>query len=159
MVRSYAADLVDPAVTDRIVAAALRAPSAGNTGGTSWVILSGRAETDRYWEATTDESWRTTSPRADGLRRAPVILLAYASADEYVARYAEPDKADPQPGHQGRGLARAVLDRRRRLRRHDGLVGRRGRWSRRVHSGQFPGRGRTRSGLVRPGRRGASSAP
>jgi nitroreductase len=101
MVRSYAADALDPAVVERIVAAALRAPSAGNTGGTSWVILSGPAETARYWEATTDESWRTTSPRAAGLRRAPVILLAYASAEEYVARYAEPDKADPRLGTDG----------------------------------------------------------
>ncbi len=98
MVRSYATDAVDPALIDRIVAAALRAPSAGNTAATSWVVLSGPAETARYWEATTDESWRTTSPRAAGLRRAPVILLAYASADEYVSRYAEPDKADPLLG-------------------------------------------------------------
>ena len=101
MVRSYAPDPIDPALIDRIVAAALRAPSAGNTAATSWVILSGPAETARYWEATTDESWRTTSPAADGLRRAPVILLAYASADEYVARYAEPDKADPRLGKDG----------------------------------------------------------
>jgi nitroreductase len=101
MVRSYAADAVDPAVVDRIVAAGLRAPSAGNTGGTSWIILSGPDETARYWEATTDDSWRTTSPRAAGLRRAPVILLAYASANEYVSRYAEPDKADPRLGRDG----------------------------------------------------------
>ena len=98
MVRSFAADAVDPAVVDRIVAAALRAPSAGNTGGTCWIVLSGPAETARYWEATTDEAWRTTSPRAAGLRRAPVILLAYASANAYVSRYAEPDKADPRLG-------------------------------------------------------------
>ena len=51
--------------------AALRAPSAGNTGGTSWVILSGADETARYWDATTDEAWRTTSARSAGLRRAP----------------------------------------------------------------------------------------
>jgi nitroreductase len=101
MVRSYADDAVDPAVVDRIVAAALRAPSAGNTGGTAWIILSGPDETARYWEATTDETWRTTSPRAAGLRRAPVILLAYASANEYVSRYAEPDKADPRLGRDG----------------------------------------------------------
>ncbi len=98
MVRSYAADPVDPTVVDGIVRAALRAPNAGNTAGTSWVVLSGPAETTAYWEATTDETWRTTSPRAAGLSRAPVILLAYASADEYVARYAEPDKADRHLG-------------------------------------------------------------
>ena len=80
MVRSFAADPVDPAVVDPIVPAALRAPSAGNTGGPAWIVLAGPAETARYWEATTDQAWRTTSPRAAGLRRAPVILLAYASA-------------------------------------------------------------------------------
>ena len=39
-----------------------------------------------------------TSARSPGLRRAPVILLAYASAEAYVARYAEPDKAASGPG-------------------------------------------------------------
>ncbi len=98
MVRSYATDPVDPGVVDAIVQAALRAPSAGNTAGTSWVVLSGPRQTAAYWEATTDEAWRKSSPRAAGLRRAPVILLAYASAEEYVARYAERDKADPRLG-------------------------------------------------------------
>ena len=37
--------------------------------------------------------------RCGGLARAPVVLLAYSSADLYVARYAEPDKA-------GSGLGR-----------------------------------------------------
>jgi nitroreductase len=93
MVRSFAIDPVDPVVLQTIMQAALRAPSAGNTAGTSWVILEGPAETSLYWQATTDEAWRTTSARSPGLRRAPVILLAYASAAPYVARYAEPDKA------------------------------------------------------------------
>jgi nitroreductase len=98
MVRSYATEPVEAEVVESIVRAALRAPSAGNTAGTSWVVLSDPAETAAYWETTTDEIWRTTSSRAAGLRRAPVILLAYASAEEYVARYAEHDKADPRLG-------------------------------------------------------------
>jgi nitroreductase len=98
MVRSFATDPVDPVVLEAIMQAALRAPSAGNTAGTSWVILEGPAETGLYWEATTDERWRATSARSPGLRRAPVILLAYASADAYVARYAEPDKAGAGAG-------------------------------------------------------------
>jgi len=93
MVRSFATDPVDPAVLESIVQAALRAPSAGNTAGTSWVILEGPAETGLYWATTTDEQWRSTSARSAGLSRAPAILLAYASAEAYVARYAEPDKA------------------------------------------------------------------
>jgi len=93
MVRSFAPDPVDPAVVDSIVRAALRAPSAGNTAGTSWVVLEGTTETALYWESTTDQAWRAMSARWPGLRRAPVILLAYASAEAYVARYAEADKA------------------------------------------------------------------
>jgi nitroreductase len=97
MVRSFAPDPVAPVVVETILQAALRAPSAGNTGGTAWVVLDGEAQTARYWEATTDEAWRGTSPRWEGLRRAPVILMAYASAQAYVSRYAEPDKAGPGP--------------------------------------------------------------
>jgi nitroreductase len=94
MVRSFAAEPVSPAAVDALVQAALRAPTAGNTGGTQWVVLTGGDETARYWDATTDAAWRASSPRWEGLRRAPVILLAYASAETYVARYAEEDKAD-----------------------------------------------------------------
>jgi nitroreductase len=97
MVRSFATDPVDPAVVDTVVQAALRAPSAGNTRGTEWVVLAGEAETSVYWEAATDEAWRAASPRWEGLRRAPVILLSYTSAEAYVSRYAEPDKAGAAP--------------------------------------------------------------
>jgi nitroreductase len=93
MVRSFATEPVDPAVLDAIMDAALRAPSAGNTRGTSWVILEGAEQTSRYWDSTTDQVWRTSSARAPGLRRAPVVLLAYSSGSAYVTRYAEPDKS------------------------------------------------------------------
>jgi nitroreductase len=100
MVRSFSDDPVDRAVLDRIVQAALRSPTAGNTGGTAWVVLQGPAETAAYWESTTDPAWREGAGRArwPGLRRAPVVLLAYSSAAAYVARYAEADKSDPVLG-------------------------------------------------------------
>jgi nitroreductase len=93
MVRSFAQDAVATGVVEGIVRTALQAPSAGNTGGTAWVVLRGEAETEVYWGATTDSAWREASPRWEGLRRAPVILLAYSSAELYLERYAEPDKA------------------------------------------------------------------
>ncbi len=99
MVRSFSTDPVDRKVVDRLLAAALRAPTAGNTGGTAFLSLHGPHETATYWDTTTDESWRADSGRYAGLRRAPVILLAYTSADAYVTRYAEPDKDDPRLGH------------------------------------------------------------
>lgn len=94
MVRSFAPDPIEPEVVQGILTAALRAPTAGNTKGTAWVVLQGMAETARYWNATTDEGWRASSPRWEGMRRAPVVLLAYASAETYVERYSETDKSD-----------------------------------------------------------------
>jgi nitroreductase len=95
MVRSFDSAPLSKAVVDRVVGAALRAPTAGNTGGTAWVVLSGSVETALYWDAVTDAAWRTSSPRWPGLRRAPVVLLAYSSAASYVARYGEADKGAP----------------------------------------------------------------
>jgi nitroreductase len=95
MCRSFAADPVDAMVLDRILSGALSCPTAGNSRGTSWVVLQGPAQTATYWEATTDEEWRARNPGwFGGLVRAPIVLLAYASAAAYIARYAEPDKAD-----------------------------------------------------------------
>jgi nitroreductase len=93
MVRSFSSDPVDPGVIDRLLSAALRSPTAGNTGGTAWLVLEGAEQTSAYWDATTDGAWRASARRWEGLRRAPVVLLSYASPRAYVARYAEPDKA------------------------------------------------------------------
>ncbi|HVB91515.1 MAG TPA: nitroreductase family protein [Acidimicrobiales bacterium] len=98
MVRSFAADPVDRALLDGLLRAALRSPTAGNSAGTAWVALSGPDQTSLYWDATTDQAWRDTSPRWPGLRRAPAVLLAYSSAAAYVARYAEHDKSDSRLG-------------------------------------------------------------
>jgi nitroreductase len=93
MVRSFDSAPLGSEVVERVVGAALRAPTAGNTGGTAWVVLSGPDETALYWDAVTDAEWRASSGRWPGLRRAPVVLLAYSSAEAYVGRYGEADKA------------------------------------------------------------------
>jgi nitroreductase len=93
MVRSFSTEPVDEGVLDRLLADALRSPTAGNTGGTAWVVLEGPEQTSAYFDATTDEAWRRDSARWEGLRRAPVILLSYTNPDLYLARYGEPDKA------------------------------------------------------------------
>ena len=99
MVRSFSSEPVAPGVVDRILEAALRSPTAGNTGGTAWVVLEGPEETAPYWDTTTDDTWRVRNPgRFEGLRRAPVVLLSYASPAAYADRYKEPDKSDPRLG-------------------------------------------------------------
>jgi nitroreductase len=93
MVRSFSREPVAEEAVEEIVRAALRSPTAGNTRGTSWLVLEGPAQTATYFDTTTDAEWRADHPEwSDGLRRAPVVLLAYTSPEAYVARYGEADK-------------------------------------------------------------------
>ncbi len=92
MTRNFSGRPLGDGVLEELLSDALRAPSAGNSQGREFVVLDGPEQTDRYWRATTDEAWRTTSRRYPGLSRAPVVLLAYADPEAYRNRYAEPDK-------------------------------------------------------------------
>lgn len=93
MVRSFSERPVPAEVLDRLFRDALRAPTAGNSRGTAWVVLEGPEQTRRYWESATTDAWRARSRRWPGLSRAPVVAVAVALPDAYVARYGEPDKA------------------------------------------------------------------
>jgi nitroreductase len=92
MVRSFAASPIDTAVLDRLLEDSLRGPSAGNTRGVAWVVLSGE-ETATYWDHATTVAWRGGATRYPGLSRAPVIALSVCSPAAYVERYSEEDKA------------------------------------------------------------------
>jgi len=93
MVRRFGPDPVAPEVVDRLLETAVRAPSAGFTQGWSFLVLTSDAEREQFWAATTPtDSPRDMSAWLDGMRRAPVLIVALASRDAYVGRYAEPDK-------------------------------------------------------------------
>ncbi len=92
MVRSFSDEPVEQDVLERILADAMRSPTAGNTRGTAWVMLEGREQTALYFDTATDEEWRRQSGRWEGLQRAPVVLLSYSCPNLYVDRYGEPDK-------------------------------------------------------------------
>jgi nitroreductase len=85
MCRDFAPDPVDPAVIDRCIDHARRAPSAGHTQGWAWVVLEGSA-TDSFWSHGEERS------RAGGVGLAPVIVLPLISQAAYLERYSEPDK-------------------------------------------------------------------
>ena len=91
MVRDFLPDPVDPELVDQLVEMARRAPSAGNSQGTAFVVLEGD-DVARYWDTTLPAPRRPTFPWP-GLLRAPVLVLPCAHAEAYVARYAEGDKA------------------------------------------------------------------
>lgn len=92
MVRSFRTDPVDGAVLDTMLALAAKAPSAGNTAGTHFVVLNGPTETARYWDVTLPQDRRDRFPWPR-LLNAPVLVLPCGDRQAYVERYGEPDKA------------------------------------------------------------------
>jgi nitroreductase len=91
MTRSFLPVPVDADVRDRLLSAARRAPSAGNSQGTHFLVLEGAA-LDRYWQATLP-SGRRGAFAFPGLLRAPLLVVVYADPQAYVERYAEADKS------------------------------------------------------------------
>lgn len=92
MVRNFTSEPVASDVLDRLLDATRRAPSAGFAQGLDLLVLEGSDETERFWSCTFTPQARAGF-RWQGLFAAPVIVVPFASAAAYVARYAEPDKA------------------------------------------------------------------
>lgn len=92
MVRDFEPTAVGDEVLGRVLAAAGRAPSAGNSQALDLVVLSG-PETERYWSVTFADPTARERFRWQGLFRAPVLVVAVTDPSAYVARYAEPDKS------------------------------------------------------------------
>ena len=89
MIRAYdPARPVPEAAVDAVLAAALRAPSAGFTQGTSFLVLSGAEDLAAYWAATANRDSRWLR----GMRSAPLLILVWTSQGAYLDRYSEPDK-------------------------------------------------------------------
>ena len=93
MVRAYQHRPVDRAVLDRVIDAGLRAPSAGFSQGSAFVVLEGD-RTTQFWQAT-ERSGSAPIPggRLANLRDAPVVVVPFAHKSTYLERYSEPDKA------------------------------------------------------------------
>ncbi|WP_134766552.1 nitroreductase family protein [Nocardioides sp. 1609] len=91
MVRNYADEPVDPAIIDRALANATRAPNAGFSQGWAFVVLDTPADVERFWRASSDDV-DDPGPWLAGMMRAPVVILPCSSKAAYLDRYAEPDK-------------------------------------------------------------------
>jgi nitroreductase len=91
MVRNFDDRPLDPVVVDRILANAMTAPSAGHTQGWAFLVLEGRSDTERFWEATFDAE-RRRAFRWQGLFNAPLLVVVLSHKQAYLDRYAEPDK-------------------------------------------------------------------
>lgn len=92
MVRAFRPDPVDRAVVDRLCDLARRAPSAGNTQASAFLVLDTPADVAAYWDTTLPEPARG-SFGWPGLLTAPVLVVVAVRPAAYVERYAEGDKA------------------------------------------------------------------
>ncbi|UUW90260.1 nitroreductase family protein [Pimelobacter simplex] len=90
MTRAYAPDPVDPAVLERALDHATRAPSAGFSQGWAFVVLDTPETVRGFWEAQAD----TSAPDRwlAGMMSAPVVVVPCSRRDAYLERYAEADK-------------------------------------------------------------------
>ncbi|MEO7350412.1 MAG: nitroreductase family protein [Marmoricola sp.] len=91
MVRNYTDEPVDPAIVDRALSNATRAPSAGFSQGWGFLVLDTAEDVRRYWTATT-EGIEDPDEWLSGMMRAPVLVVPCSSKAAYLGRYAEPDK-------------------------------------------------------------------
>ncbi|PWN03102.1 nitroreductase [Nocardioides silvaticus] len=94
MVRSYTDEPVDPAVVERALEHATRAPSAGFSQGWAFVVLDRPEDVRRFWAASTDNVDSAAGPDRwlAGMMRAPVVIVPCSVKAAYLDRYAEPDK-------------------------------------------------------------------
>lgn len=91
MVRRYSDEPVDPAVVDRMLEHAQRAPNAGFTQGWAFLVLDTPDDLARFWESTGADP-DTHNRWLDGMRTAPVVIVPLTSQAAYLERYAEADK-------------------------------------------------------------------
>ena len=92
MTRSFRADPVDQDLLEDLCAEALRAPTAGHSGGVRLNIVE-RAQVADYFAVATDHAWREASARFPGLSRCGAVVIVTSRPQDYAARYAETDKA------------------------------------------------------------------
>lgn len=83
--RSFRPDPVDRAVLDRIFRASQKAPSAGFSQGTGFVVLEG-ADAAFFWDTAFPNV-----PVADD-KRSPVVAIPICNKQAYLDRYSESDK-------------------------------------------------------------------
>ncbi|MFB6253877.1 MAG: nitroreductase family protein [Halobacteriaceae archaeon] len=86
MVRNFHDKPIEEEQVERIVTAGLQGPSAGFSQGFAFLALESSEDRGRFW--STNE--HNTQP--ERVRRAPLVVVPFASKKIYFDRYAEPDK-------------------------------------------------------------------
>ena len=95
MVRNYSDEPVARDKVERIVDAGLRAPSAGNSQGFGFVVVTNQETRSRIAELA-DEPEYVAAGFDPWISRAPVHVVISVSEKVYKDRYREPDKLTPE---------------------------------------------------------------
>jgi nitroreductase len=85
MVRTFSGEPVSAESQTRILANAVRGPSAGFSQGQAFLVLTEAADRDRFWAVAGDAV-------ADSARTAPLVIVPLSGKQVYLDRYARPDK-------------------------------------------------------------------
>ncbi len=93
MVRNYTGAPVDRQSLDRILDAARRAPSAGNTQGQSFVVVTSTAGRARIADLAGEPEY-VDQGFDPWISRAGALIVVCVSETAYHRRYSEPDKTD-----------------------------------------------------------------
>jgi nitroreductase len=88
MVRAYRDEPLPEGTADRLVRAALRAPSAGFSQGWGFLVLDEPDDRARFWDAIDAPDWSYPAE----IRVAPLVIVTLSNKSVYLDRYAEPDK-------------------------------------------------------------------
>jgi nitroreductase len=95
MVRAFTTEPLAPGVTERVLKAANRAPSAGFSQGYALLVLDEPAQLAPFWElALTPEEGEEDGPGPAfaQLPNAPLVVVPLSCKDIYLDRYARQDK-------------------------------------------------------------------
>ena len=88
MVRAFTTEPITPEVTERLLRAANRAPSAGFSQGYAMLVLESEQDRGAFWAARDPVDEYAGTP----LRNAPLLVIPWSNKEVYLDRYARPDK-------------------------------------------------------------------
>jgi nitroreductase len=93
MVRAYDGRPVDETVLDRVLDAARRGPSAGNSQPVDLLVLTDDGDRARFWDLSFPLPDKRATFRWQGMFDAPVVVVPLVEPAAYARRYSQPDKA------------------------------------------------------------------
>lgn len=94
MVRNYTDDPIDAGSLERIIDAGLKAPSAGNSQGFGFVVVTDPDHRQKIADLA-DEREYVSAGYDPWISKAPVHIVISVSEEAYRERYREPDKLGP----------------------------------------------------------------